>query len=135
MQTTPNYNLKKIESTDEILTSLTHLSENVEVIDEILFNKANSTDVEIQISSALEDAKLYTDEHAGGTTIILDDSVSSDSQNGVKSSGIYNAIQNSVNIANENINTALNQKIQCGTTDLEAGVSELATGTIYLVYE
>ena len=33
------------------------------------------------------------------------------------------------------VNTTLNNKITYGTTDLTAGVSPLAEGTIYLVYE
>ena len=36
---------------------------------------------------------------------------------------------------NEAIQTALEAKITCGTEDLEAGVSQLAPGTIYFVYE
>lgn len=39
MQQTENYNLKKIENTDGIFTSLTYLNENADKIDEVLFNK------------------------------------------------------------------------------------------------
>ena len=50
----------------------------------------------------------------------LDDKVTETSSNAVKSSGVYRAI---------------NQKILYGKEDLEDGVSELATGSVYLVHE
>lgn len=50
----------------------------------------------------------------------LDDEVTETSSNGVKSSGVYRAI---------------NQKIQYGKEDLENGVTPLPTGTVYFVYE
>lgn len=101
-----------------------------------LGEKATTEDVE----SALQEAKKYADSVAGGTgggniEITLDDSVTQNSSNGVKSSGIYTAIQNSINTSSQNAQGIVNQKIQYSTTDLEAGASTLNTGIVYLVYE
>lgn len=101
-----------------------------------LGEKATTEDVE----SALQEAKEYADSVAGGTgggnvEITLDDEVTQNSSNGVKSSGIYTAIQNSINTSSQNAQGIVNQKIQYSTTDLEAGVSTLNAGIVYLVYE
>lgn len=101
-----------------------------------LGEKASTEDVE----AALREAKDYADSVAGsgggtGGTITLDDDVTQNSSNGVKSSGIYTAIQNSINTSSQNAQGIVNQKIQYSTTDLEAGVSTLNAGIVYLVYE
>ena len=101
-----------------------------------LGEKASTEDLE----TALKEAKDYADSVAGsggGTdgAITLDDDVTQNSPNGVKSSGIYTAIQNSINTSSQNAQGIVNQKIQYSTTDLEAGVSTLNTGIVYLVYE
>lgn len=101
-----------------------------------LGEKASTEDLE----TALKEAKDYADSVAGsgggtGGAITLDDDVTQNSPNGVKSSGIYTAIQNSINTSSQNAQGIVNQKIQYSTTDLEAGVSTLNTGIVYLVYE
>lgn len=118
----------------------------------LIDQKANTSDVETQIADALQEAKDYTDnvdlsEYA--TTEYVDEAVKgfattedvSNAVAGIDLSGyatteyVDTEIQSSINVSIQNAQGIVEQKIRYGTTDLEAGVSELHAGNVYLVYE
>lgn len=114
----------------------TEVGGKIPAVDIILTTESNNPISNSAVAGAVNTLQTQIDNMAGaGEIIILDDAVTENSQNAVKSSAIYAALQTNLATATQNAQTLINQKIQWGTEDLEDGVTPLATGSVYFVYE
>ena len=106
---TSNYNFTKPLSTE--LYDIEVFNENMEKVDDAL------KDVKDAAYSKEEADKLLNDKQ---NKLTIDSTVTATGTNPVNGKAVYNYAQ---------------PKVTYSTTDLKAGTSELATGTVYLVYE
>lgn len=115
-----------------IQDKLDYLSETKDAIKNALIEKGaevGDDDTFRSYADKIEELEIGSSEE-----IILDDEVTETSENAVKSSGIYTAIQDAITTTNEDIATMLENKIQYSTVDIGSD-AELDTGALYLVYE
>lgn len=120
----------------------------------LIDQKANASDVETQIADALQEAKDYTDNmdlSTYATTEYVDNAVTGFATTEDITTAIGNVemkldqyatseyvdteVQNAISTSTLNTQAILDLRISYGTTDLEDGVSELATGCVYLVHD
>lgn len=57
--------------------------------------------------------------------------------NPISSGGVYNAVKrtDAIDAANTDYGTKMARAIYAGTTDMEAGVTSLTSGVVYMMYE
>lgn len=134
MKQTENYNLNLIENGDKILDSLSALNVNSTIID---INLKNKVEKEEGKGLSTNDYTTEEKEKLENTPIITNEDVQK-WNNKSDFDGSYESLKDKPSIptkTSELENDSGFAPVIISTTDLEDGVSELATGTIYIVYE
>ena len=134
MKQTVNYNLNLIENTDKILDSLSALNVNFTSIDTNLKNKVQQEEGK---GLSTNDFTTEEKEKLNNTPTITNEDVQK-WNNKSDFDGSYESLKDKPSIptkTSELENDSGFAPVIISTVDLEDGVSELATGTIYIVYE